>query len=135
MEITTLPKGTKLFTGQTSLPSQTVFASPFRSYAETYVKSKAGGKLYVLRVKEDLKLVRKVAARKWIKDKNPIEEWEGFGSSGPDYSVARSLCRKAKDKNHRLNGIDGWQHMLRSQYLGEVMLCNLDKVQSALVKN
>lgn len=132
----TIPAKTVLYTGQASRPQQSsstmVYATPSWKYAEAYAIIEKG-LVYTLVVEEELRLVKKKNARSAANSRDCGEEWEWFGESLYDNSVARKLCTKMSNPSHPLHGrVDGWVHEYDSEYFceyfSEVMLCNLHKV-------
>lgn len=126
--VTIVKKGTLFYTGGgEDVPLSIVFLTPQEALARAYAELARGtSSVHAFRLKRDLRLVEKTAARHAIRDSSPVGEYDGFGTDDVDLPVARALERKARKSGERAEGLDGWAHKLRSPTLSEVMVFNLD---------
>jgi hypothetical protein len=126
LPLTTLKAGSILYTGQSTFPQEPIFLTPHKSLAKMYASTKPNGGVFRVQVMRNRTLVPKIFARYFLKPRNDPGEWEGFGSPTPDYSVGRSVCRKAK--SHTL-GVHGWIHDVANPTFGEIFLCTCDDLR------
>jgi hypothetical protein len=90
-----------------------------------YADPKPGGKIFKYITNSQKLLIYKEsvqwALRKGKRDKG---EWEGFGTSMPDFSTAMAFSRQKKFETSWLQDYDGWIYKFSNRTLGEVMLCD-----------
>lgn len=129
LPVTVVKAGSTFYTGQIQVPTEWIFMTRSKKYAKMYADSKEGGRVFRVQLRRDVYLTEKKTAMTAINEKNDPGEWAGFGTSGPDYGVAKSLCRRARQESHRAHGIDGWIHKFDSPLTGELMLCSRDALR------